>query len=73
MNLNTVWTLARDVGAHMLARREAAATTSTNLPNGKIINIASLLSFQGGLNTFIKLAYTLLVHGSSTLIKFIVY
>ena len=28
MNLNTVWTLARDVGAHMLARREAAAATS---------------------------------------------
>ena len=68
MNLNTVWTLSRDVGAHMLAIREAAATTSTNLPNGKIINIASLLSFQGELTTFKKLAYALLVHGTSTLI-----
>ena len=71
MNLNTVWTLSRDVGAHMLARREAAAATSTNLPNGKIINIASLLSFQGELAASIKLAYTLIVHGSPKLIKFI--
>ncbi|PAV15147.1 2-deoxy-D-gluconate 3-dehydrogenase [Pyrrhoderma noxium] len=60
VNLNTVWTLARDVGAHMLARREAAAATSTNLPNGKIINIASLLSFQGGLTVP---AYAAAKHG----------
>ncbi|KAF2808883.1 NAD(P)-binding protein [Mytilinidion resinicola] len=45
VNLNAVFTLARDVGAHMLAQ-------PADLPGGRrgsIINIASLLSFQGGL------------------------
>jgi len=45
VNLTAVFTLCRDVGAHMLEQ----------LPNssgkkGSIINVASLLSFQGGLN-----------------------
>jgi 2-deoxy-D-gluconate 3-dehydrogenase len=44
VNLTTVFTLCREIGAHML----------TNIPDssgrrGVIINIASLLSFQGGL------------------------
>ena len=39
VNLNAVWLLSREVGAGMLARER-----------GKIINIASLLSFQGGVN-----------------------
>ncbi|KAB2579106.1 putative 2-deoxy-d-gluconate 3-dehydrogenase protein [Lasiodiplodia theobromae] len=44
VNLNTVFTLCRDVGAHMLAR-EADSTGR----RGAIINVASLLSFQGGI------------------------
>jgi 2-deoxy-D-gluconate 3-dehydrogenase len=42
VNLNTVWTLCRDVGAYMLEREGPH--------RGSIINIASLVSFQGGLN-----------------------
>jgi len=38
VNLNAVWLLSREIGAGMLARER-----------GKIINIASLLSFQGGI------------------------
>lgn len=41
VNLSTVFTLCRDVGAHMLAR--------PGPHRGAIINVASLLSFQGGL------------------------
>ncbi|KAH7064863.1 hypothetical protein B0J12DRAFT_560309 [Macrophomina phaseolina] len=44
VNLHTVFTLCRDVGAHMLAR----APDSTGR-RGAIINVASLLSFQGGI------------------------
>ncbi|KAI4856605.1 putative 2-deoxy-D-gluconate 3-dehydrogenase [Aureobasidium sp. EXF-8846] len=42
VNLNTVFTLCRDVGAHMMTRQGPH--------RGSIINIASLVSFQGGLN-----------------------
>jgi 2-deoxy-D-gluconate 3-dehydrogenase len=45
VNLSTVFTLCRDVGAHMLDQ-------DVSLPlhrRGTIINIASLLSFQGGI------------------------
>lgn len=45
VNLNSVFTLCRDVGAHMLAQEPS-------LPGkrrGSIINVASLLSFQGGI------------------------
>ena len=38
VNLNAVWLLSREIGAGMLGRGQ-----------GKIINIASLLSFQGGI------------------------
>ncbi|KAK4541326.1 hypothetical protein LTR36_008084 [Oleoguttula mirabilis] len=46
VNLNTVFTLCRDVGAYMLERQPKG-----NPPHrGSIINIASLVTFQGGLN-----------------------
>ncbi|RHZ62467.1 uncharacterized protein CDV56_108162 [Aspergillus thermomutatus] len=44
VNLSTVFTLCRDVGAHMLTR-----TPDAMGHRGSIINIASLVSFQGGL------------------------
>ncbi|KAJ5369686.1 uncharacterized protein N7496_005778 [Penicillium cataractarum] len=44
VNLTTVFTLCRDVGAYMLTR-----TPNTSGQRGSIINIASLVSFQGGL------------------------
>lgn len=52
VNLNTVWILARDVGRHMLATRggisgEEKPAQFNPLGNGKIINIASLVSYQG--------------------------
>lgn len=43
VNLNTVFTLCRDVGAHMLSQ-----SPDSSGRRGSIINIASLLSFQGG-------------------------
>ncbi|KAM3086703.1 hypothetical protein ACMFMG_000827 [Clarireedia jacksonii] len=45
VNLNTVFTLCRDVGAHMLTL-EPSPTTGRR---GSIINFASLLTFQGGI------------------------
>lgn len=45
VNLSAVFTLCRDVGAHMLAQ-------PAQLPGarrGAIVNVASLLSFQGGI------------------------
>ncbi|KAK0633749.1 hypothetical protein B0T14DRAFT_420339 [Immersiella caudata] len=45
VNLNTVFTLCRDFGAHML-RLEPSPVTGRR---GSIINFASLLTFQGGL------------------------
>jgi 2-deoxy-D-gluconate 3-dehydrogenase len=44
VNLNAVFTLCRDVGAHML-HLEPSSTTGRR---GSIINFASLLTFQGG-------------------------
>jgi 2-dehydro-3-deoxy-D-gluconate 5-dehydrogenase len=44
-NLTTVFTLCRDVGAHMLAREKDQYGK-----RGSIINVASLQSFQGGIN-----------------------
>ncbi|KAL4884878.1 hypothetical protein BJY04DRAFT_205543 [Aspergillus karnatakaensis] len=44
VNLSTVFTLCRDVGAYMLTR-----TPDTLGHRGSIINVASLVSFQGGL------------------------
>ena len=45
MNLTTVFTLCRDVGAHMLSNEPHASFGK----RGSIINVASLLSFQGGI------------------------
>ncbi|TKA82710.1 hypothetical protein B0A55_01256 [Friedmanniomyces simplex] len=45
VNLNAVFTLCRDVGAHMLSREPDKYGR-----RGSIINIASLLTFQGGIN-----------------------
>ncbi|ESZ98337.1 2-deoxy-D-gluconate 3-dehydrogenase [Sclerotinia borealis F-4128] len=45
VNLNTVFSLCRDVGAHMLKLEPSASTGR----RGSIINFASLLTFQGGL------------------------
>lgn len=44
VNLSTVFTLCREVGAHMLSREPDAHGR-----RGSIINVASLLSFQGGI------------------------
>ena len=44
VNLNTVFTLCRDVGKHMLSRSPDAHNR-----RGTIINVASLLTFQGGI------------------------
>ena len=41
VQLNTVWTFCRDFGAHMLSR--------PGPHRGSIINVASLVSFQGGI------------------------
>ncbi|KAH8887609.1 2-deoxy-D-gluconate 3-dehydrogenase [Thozetella sp. PMI_491] len=44
VNLTTVWTLCRDIGAYLLKR-----TPDATGRRGAIINVASLVSFQGGL------------------------
>ncbi|KAL3471412.1 hypothetical protein BJX99DRAFT_266729 [Aspergillus californicus] len=44
VNLSTVFTLCRDVGGYMLTR-----TPDASGHRGSIINVASLVSFQGGL------------------------
>ncbi|KAI1177796.1 hypothetical protein F4777DRAFT_587030 [Nemania sp. FL0916] len=46
VNLNSVFTLCRDAGKHMLSLPPSATTGR----RGSIINFASLLTFQGGLN-----------------------
>ncbi|KAH8107524.1 NAD-binding protein [Phellopilus nigrolimitatus] len=65
VNLSTVWTLARDVGHHMLERRENSIDGDMSLPRGKIINIASLLSYQGDSSSggFTVPAYAAAKHG----------
>lgn len=45
VNLNTVWTLCRDFGGYLLSKPKPAKGS-----RGSIINIASLLTFQGGIN-----------------------
>ncbi|KAI0401643.1 hypothetical protein F4802DRAFT_609220 [Xylaria palmicola] len=46
VNLNSVFTLCRDAGKHMLALPPSPVTGR----RGSIVNFASLLTFQGGLN-----------------------
>ncbi|KAJ6476026.1 NAD-binding protein, partial [Mycena vitilis] len=62
VNLNAVWTLSRDCGKHMLETRGVGSTA----PRGKIINVASLLSYQGGMTVP---AYAAAKHGVLGLIK----
>ncbi|RMZ80215.1 hypothetical protein DV737_g3095, partial [Chaetothyriales sp. CBS 132003] len=45
VNLTTVWTLCRDFGAYLLSKPAPEGGRS----RGSIINIASLLTFQGGI------------------------
>jgi len=45
VNLTSVFTLSRDIGAHMLTLSPSPVTSR----RGSIINFASLLTFQGGL------------------------
>lgn len=49
VNLTTVFTLCRDVGAHMLGQGPNAAGR-----RGSIINVASLLSFQWVFSTILS-------------------
>jgi len=58
VNLNAVWTLSRDMGKYLLERYAGVADKPSHI--GKIINIASLLSFQGG---FTVAAYATAKHG----------
>jgi 2-deoxy-D-gluconate 3-dehydrogenase len=46
INLTAVFVLCRDFGAHLLARDASSFPSSRR---GAIINLASLLSFQGGI------------------------
>ncbi|KAK2762178.1 hypothetical protein FQN54_001187 [Arachnomyces sp. PD_36] len=46
INLTAVFVLCRDFGAHLLARDQSSFASSRR---GAIINVASLLSFQGGI------------------------
>jgi len=46
VNLDAVFILARDIGAYMLTRPPRGSPPY----RGSIINVASLVSFQGGLN-----------------------
>lgn len=71
VNLNTVFTITRDAGKHMLESRggvagQAAPSGASNpRGNGKIINISSLVAFQGGLNVP---AYAAAKHGVQGLV-----
>ncbi|KAJ7130824.1 NAD-binding protein [Mycena crocata] len=62
VNLNAVWTLARDCGRHMLVTRGIGSMAH----RAKIINVASLLSYQGGMTVP---AYAAAKHGVLGLIK----
>ncbi|KAI5455151.1 hypothetical protein NCC49_002420 [Naganishia albida] len=75
VNLQAVWVIARDAGRHMLESRggvsggEAVANgaaDSNPRGRGKIINIASLISYQGGLTVP---AYAAAKHGVAGLTK----
>lgn len=75
VNLNTVFTLARDIGRHMLESRggvagedpkPSGAANSNPRGRGKIINVASLISYQGGITVP---AYAAAKHGVLGLTK----
>ncbi|TFK98802.1 hypothetical protein BDV98DRAFT_511640, partial [Pterulicium gracile] len=72
VNLPTVFTLTRDVGRHMLESRGGVAGgpegsgDANPRGRGKTINVASLVSYQGGLTVP---AYAAAKHGVLGLIK----
>ncbi|WVF71658.1 2-deoxy-D-gluconate 3-dehydrogenase [Kwoniella sp. CBS 6097] len=74
VNLNTVFTITRDAGRHMLESRGGVAgetapeggVKSNPRGYGKIINVSSLVAFQGGLNV---VAYAAAKHGVQGIIK----
>ncbi|WOO82518.1 2-dehydro-3-deoxy-D-gluconate 5-dehydrogenase [Vanrija pseudolonga] len=68
VNLNAVFAISRDAGKHMLETRGgvAGAPGKEYKRNGKIINISSLVAFQGGLNV---VAYAAAKHGVQGIVK----
>ncbi|WWD17471.1 hypothetical protein CI109_101912 [Kwoniella shandongensis] len=74
VNLNTVFTITRDAGRHMLESRGGVA--GEPVPEGgafgnprglgKIINVSSLVAYQGGLNV---VAYAAAKHGVQGIVK----
>jgi 2-deoxy-D-gluconate 3-dehydrogenase len=69
--MNTVFTITRDAGRHMLESRggvagEAVPSEFNKNGNGKIINISSLVAYQGGLNV---VAYAAAKHGVQGMVK----
>jgi len=71
VNMNTVFTITRDAGRHMLETRggvagEAVPSEFNKNGNGKIINISSLVAFQGGLNV---VAYAAAKHGVQGIVR----
>ncbi|KAM0754980.1 NAD-binding protein [Meredithblackwellia eburnea MCA 4105] len=70
VNLNAVWILTRDFGKHMLASRGGVngeeKPANPNPRRGKIINVASLCSYQGGITVP---AYTAAKHGVAGMTK----
>lgn len=63
VNLNAVFAITRDAGKHMLETRGGVAGAEGKKEwksNGKIINISSLIAYQGGLNV---VAYAAAKHG----------
>jgi 2-deoxy-D-gluconate 3-dehydrogenase len=71
VNMNTVFTITRDAGNHMLRSRGGVAGEEppkefNKNGNGKIINISSLVAFQGGLNV---VAYAAAKHGVQGMVK----
>lgn len=73
VNMNTVFAITRDAGKHMLETRggvagEEAPKEFNKNGNGKIINISSLVAFQGGLNV---VAYAAAKHGVQGMVRLI--
>ncbi|CAK9781879.1 NAD(P)-binding protein [Cutaneotrichosporon oleaginosum] len=71
VNLNAVFQITRDAGRHMLETRGGVAGADGAkggkwTSNGKIINISSLVAFQGGLNV---VAYAAAKHGVQGIVK----
>lgn len=76
VNLSTVFTISRDFGKHMLSTRggvsgeevpsQASSADYGGRGRGKIINVASLLTYQGGLTVP---AYAAAKHGVAGIVK----